>query len=158
MNQRIARIVRRIPKLMIVAYYVYRFFQPKYSMGVVGVVINDAGQVLLVEHVFHPQLPWGLPGGWIGHNENPEDTIVREIQEELNLSVTVEQLLMTKRTEYNHVDVAFVCSPTGTIGTLSYELLGYQWYERDAIPRIHHFHANAIALGYSWFDVANERH
>ena len=43
------------------------------------------GQVLLVEHVFHPYAPWGLPGGWIDRNESPSQTaVIRELQEELN--------------------------------------------------------------------------
>ena len=56
-----------------------------------GCCVNDADEFLLVEHVFHPRLPWGLPGGWIGFNEDPVKTVQREIQEELGLDVSVDE-------------------------------------------------------------------
>lgn len=149
LRQQLARIVRRIPKLMLIPYYTYRFFQPKYSIGVVGVVINKHQQVLLVEHVFHPKLPWGLPGGWIGFNENPETTIAREILEELELRVTVKHLLLIQRTKYHHIDIAYLCEPQGEIGTVSYELLKYSWVSRSDLPVLHTFHYEAIEAAFS---------
>ncbi|MGJ3240531.1 MAG: NUDIX hydrolase [Anaerolineae bacterium] len=147
-RQRLATVIRRIPLLMRIPYYLYRVIQPKYSVGVIGVVINDAHEVLLVEHVFHPKLPWGLPGGWIGFNEDPRQTIAREIDEELGLAVTVERLLLAIRTEYHHLDFAFLCKPTGTINALSYELLDYAWYARQDLPYIHPFHYQAIETAF----------
>lgn len=148
-NRQIAGIVRRNPSLMLIAYHLYRFIQPKYSVGVVGVVINDLEQVLLVEHVFHPKVPWGLPGGWIGRNENPEKTIAREIREELDMTIEVDKVLLTRRTQYNHIDIAYLCSPKSDIGEISYELLDYKWHRLEELPRVHSFHYQAIDKAYA---------
>jgi ADP-ribose pyrophosphatase YjhB (NUDIX family) len=129
---------------MLIAYYAYRFIQPKYSVGVIGVVFNAEGQVLLVEHVFHPRLPWGLPGGWVGNNEDPALAVVRELREELALQVTVQRLLVLEKTEYNHLDLAFLCEAQNEVGTVSYELIGYRWHSTDTLPRLHRFHYSAI--------------
>lgn len=151
-RQNLATLIRKIPLLMRIPYYVYRFIQPKYSVGVVGVVINEAQKVLLVEHVFHPILPWGLPGGWIGFNEDPQLTVEREIMEELGLAVTVGELLIVTRTQYHHLDFAFLCTPSGEISTLSYELLGYAWYKRRELPTIHRFHHRAVEAAFTILD------
>jgi hypothetical protein len=50
-RHQLAQIIRRTPALMLLPYYTYRFFQPKYSVGVIGVVMNGEGKILLVEHV-----------------------------------------------------------------------------------------------------------
>jgi ADP-ribose pyrophosphatase YjhB (NUDIX family) len=130
---------------MLVPYYTYRFFQPKYSVGVIGVVLNQASEVLLVEHVFHPRIPWGLPGGWIGFNEDPGVAVIREFREELNLEISIAALLLTRRTQYNHLDIAYLCELHSDVGELSYELLAFKWFSRDDLPQLHKFHYEAIS-------------
>lgn len=152
-RQQLAKIIRRNPFLMRIAYTLYRFTQPKYSIGVVGVVINDNHEVLLVEHVFHPKLPWGLPGGWIGFNEEPAATAKREIKEELGLIVDVETLLLSNKTQYHHLDFAYLCKPKSAITDLSYELLGYAWFSRDELPPVHSFHFQAIESAYAALNI-----
>jgi hypothetical protein len=41
LRRNLATFIRRIPTLMLIPYYTYRLFQPKYSIGVVGVIMND---------------------------------------------------------------------------------------------------------------------
>src|SRR5688572_19247724 len=148
-RQQLASLIRRVPTLMLIPYYTYRFFQPKYSVGVIGVVINDEGKVLLVEHVFHPRLPWGLPGGWINFNEDPAEAVERELSEELALKVDAHRLLLMQRTQFNHLDIAYLCQAENEIGNLSYELLDYAWFAFEDLPQLHKFHYEAIkrALG-----------
>jgi len=67
---------------------------PRQHVGAVGAIFNDDGQVLLLEHVFRPRFPWGLPGGWINRGEDPARAVAREIKEELGLTVEVKQLLL----------------------------------------------------------------
>jgi ADP-ribose pyrophosphatase YjhB (NUDIX family) len=148
-RHQLAQIIRRTPALMLLPYYTYRFFQPKYSVGVIGVVMNGEGKILLVEHVFHPRLPWSLPGGWINFNEDPAEAVERELSEELSLTVDAHRLLLMERTQFNHLDIAYLCQAKSEIGTLSYELLAYKWFAPDELPQLHGFHYQAIqrALG-----------
>jgi 8-oxo-dGTP pyrophosphatase MutT (NUDIX family) len=146
----IARLVRRLPWLMQIVYHIHKFIQSKYTVGVVAVVINDAGKILLVEHVFHPYFPWGLPGGWTDRNEDPQQAIERELMEELELRVTVRQVLLCQRTKYNHLDIAFLCEPESPIGELSYELLTHRWHTPDDLPSyLYPFHQEAILKAYT---------
>ena len=71
-------------------------FIPRQHVGVVGALFNEAGQVLLVEHVFRSHFPWGLPGGWIGRGEDPALAVQREFVEELGLEIVVKQLLLCR--------------------------------------------------------------
>jgi 8-oxo-dGTP pyrophosphatase MutT (NUDIX family) len=139
-----AHTIRRAPWIAITARWFYRFLQARFSAGVVGVIFNADGEVLLVEHVFHPYHPWGLPGGWVDRREDPAATLIREMREELELQVEVGPVLLAKVDYGSHIDLAYLCHQTGPIGTLSGELLGYRWLPPDNLPRLHSFHYRAI--------------
>lgn len=57
------------------------------------VLLRDtAGRVLLVNPTYKPG--WDLPGGMAEANEPPEQTVARELREELGLEVTLSGLLV----------------------------------------------------------------
>ena len=118
--------------------------QARYSVGVAAVVLDDCGRVLLVEHSYHPRFPWGLPGGWIGDDEDPAAAIVRELQEELQLEVDVVRVIHSSKTVRNHIDLAFLCHANCPVGKLSHELLDYAWVNCDELPEIKTFHRRSI--------------
>ncbi|MBB1245018.1 NUDIX hydrolase [Streptomyces durbertensis] len=57
-----------------------------------AIVRDPAGRVLLVKPTYKPG--WDLPGGMAEDNEAPEDTVSRELREELSLAVTPLGLLV----------------------------------------------------------------
>ncbi len=143
--RRLAGFLRRYPWVVGSARGVFRLTRPKYSVGVVGVVFNDENRVLLVEHVFHPYVPWGLPGGWVERNEHPAIGVLRELREELSLNVTVGPIVAVDYSGNAHLDLAYLCANSGPVGKLSYELLQYDWFDPDDLPHTHTFHRTAIA-------------
>ncbi len=145
-RRRLASIIRRTPLLVDFALVLWQVRQAKFTMGVVGVVINDEQHILLVEHVFHPRSPWGLPGGWVDRHEDPVNTIAREMQEELSLTVDVGPIIATEVPDFprQHINLAYLCYPRGDVGDLSSELLGYRWHTRENLPQMHDFQIRAI--------------
>ncbi|MCP3938054.1 MAG: NUDIX hydrolase [Actinomycetia bacterium] len=60
---------------------------PAYRIGTVAIIRDGPDRILLARHSYRSG--WGLPGGMIGWREEPEETIVREIDEEIGLTVRV---------------------------------------------------------------------
>ena len=123
---------------------VWRWRQARFSAGVAGVIFNSEGHVLLVEHVFHPHAPWGLPGGWVDRSESPTDALRREMREELALDVTIGPVLLVELDFGNHLDLAYLCHANSPVGRLSSELLDHGWFDTASLPRLHRFHYRAI--------------
>ena len=61
---------------------------------VAAVLINDKGEMLISERPQGKSLPgvWELPGGKMETGETPEKSLIRELQEELNIQVNEEDL------------------------------------------------------------------
>jgi 8-oxo-dGTP diphosphatase len=137
-------ILRRFHWLVAILYRIVRLFQPKFSAGAVGVLFNKEGQVLLVEHAFHPKHPWGLPGGWVGRKENPALTVQREFLEELSLHIVVGPILAIEIPHAGHFDFIYLCQTDDTIGDLSYELLAFDWFDLGSLPKISKISRHAI--------------
>ena len=49
----------------------------KFLVGVMAVVFDDQGQILLFNHTYRREHPWGLPGGWLKARESPAAAIER---------------------------------------------------------------------------------
>ncbi|MEP7284612.1 MAG: NUDIX domain-containing protein [Chloroflexota bacterium] len=141
MNKRqVASFLKRAPWTGYLAQALYRIWQPRVTIGVVGAVFNHTGQMLIVEHVFHPKFPWGLPGGWMVRDEEPSHTVIREVLEETALHVNIVKPLAIARTKFlpQHLDVAFLCvlppDADQDAVKLSSELLAYQWIDLAQYP------------------------
>lgn len=142
--KRAARSLQKIPWALSAIRKIWRYTRPRYTAGSVAVVFNDAGEVLIVEHVFHAYQPWGLPGGYLNRRENPDGALARELREELQLEVDVRQIVLVERNFGDHLDLAYLCHARSSIGKLSPELVDYRWVEPSALPDLRPFHRRAI--------------
>lgn len=67
------------------------FTDPKVG---VGVLVVDAGRVLLVRRRMEPERgKWSIPAGFLDQGEDPRATAVREAYEETGLKVSIEKLV-----------------------------------------------------------------
>lgn len=125
-----------------------RLFVPRQRVGVALVALNDRGEVFMLKHVYHPDVPWGLPGGWLGRNEAPVAALAREVREETGLTAEIgEPILVRHETAPPHLILAYAgsISPDET-PVLSAEILEWAWFSPDDLPRpLHPFTLEAIA-------------
>jgi ADP-ribose pyrophosphatase YjhB (NUDIX family) len=147
-KERFAHVLRRAPWAASLITRLYRLGQARYTAGVNGVLFDAEGRLLLVEHVFHPRHPWGLPGGWVDRRENPSQTVVREFQEELGLAVQVQRVVLVQKGQFfgGHLDMAFLL--TGEIPRaalrLSGELRNYGWFAPSDLPPLNPFNQDVV--------------
>jgi 8-oxo-dGTP diphosphatase len=74
----------------------------KIIRAVVGVLRNESGQILIAKRQNHQFMAgfWELPGGKIECNESTEQTIIRELNEELGVKVNTLSLHQTMQHTY----------------------------------------------------------
>jgi ADP-ribose pyrophosphatase YjhB (NUDIX family) len=126
---------------------------PRRPVGAVGVVFDEQGRVLLLEHAFRTDYPWGLPGGWVERGEDPRDTVARELGEELGLAVEIRDLVACAvvgreraSTHPVHLGLAYYCRLTRPGTPRSTEVLDLEWIDPSSLARpLSRFQRDAIA-------------
>lgn len=66
-----------------------------YTVTVGAVILDDADRVLLLDHPFRRDR-WGIPGGFVARREQPEESVRREVREEVGLAITDVELSHTR--------------------------------------------------------------
>jgi 8-oxo-dGTP pyrophosphatase MutT (NUDIX family) len=135
LTRRVAGLMRQFPFLYPLLSRLIGLFAARFTVGVTGVVFNEQGEILLLEHVFRGRYPWGLPGGWVGRHERPQDALRRELIEEVGLSVRVGLPLLVDLDDLpGHLETAFLCEVEGEVGPLSNEILAIRWVPPEELP------------------------
>lgn len=119
------------------------FFSP--TCAVAGIVTNVDGQLLLLRRARDPgKGKFGLPGGFVDAGESAETALMREIDEEVNLSATSMRYLCSlpnmyvyKGVELPVTDIFFVCEVS------SFDRLKRQESE---VASVHFCHATSDEL------------
>ncbi len=91
------------------------------ACAVAAIICNAQGEILLTRRAFEPCAGMlDLPGGFVDPMERAEESLAREIKEELNLDVTDMQFIASYPNEYvfsNYsvftTDLGFVCEVEG---------------------------------------------
>jgi len=110
-----------------------RVTQTKFTVSAAGIITNEAGQVLLLNHILRPLSGWGLPGGFLEPFEQPEAAFRREIIEETGLEVR-DVSIYRVRTIRRHIEIIFLAKGVGTAEVRSREITELNWFSIDQMP------------------------
>lgn len=133
-----------------------------FLVGVIGVVVNDQGQVLVLDHSYRREQNWGLPSGWLKSGEWIQAALFREIMEETGLLVDVGPLLaVSSALTSKRVDVVYLCRVRGGTPRINHEILEMRFCEPDDLPEAMYASQRAavlLAKTYHphWFEEAGE--
>lgn len=84
----------------------------KFILGVVGVVVDEEGRILLLDHSYRNEFPWALPSGWVRRREQPGEAMARELREEVRLEVKDMTLLgLHLDPDLARADISLCCRP-----------------------------------------------
>lgn len=108
----------------------------RFLVGVTGLGVDAAGQVLLARHRFGaPQ--WRFLGGFLHPRERVEDALVREIREETGLVIEVGPILeVVTGFRWARVELVFAFRVTGGAAALTAEVAELGWFAPDALPAV----------------------
>ena len=106
------------------------------SIQVVAAVIFHEGKVFATQRGYGEWKDgWEFPGGKIEPGEKPEEALIREIREELDLGIAVEQKICAVEQDYPSFHLSMQCFRcsirTGEPRLLEHEAA--RWLEREAL-------------------------
>ncbi len=104
-------------------------------------IFNDAGELLLVTRAVNPRKGlWDIPGGFMEEWETAEESVVRELKEELGITVDNLRIIgvysdsYVEDYEYATLNLAYVADWTGSEIIPDDDVSGYQWFPLDQLP------------------------
>lgn len=111
-----------------------RSVQFKFTVSAAGIISNEKGEVLLLDHYLRPDSGWGVPGGFMEKGEQPEAAFRREIREETGLEVRDVEFHRV-RTLGRHIEVIYTAHATGKPEAISREIRESRWFAPEDIPK-----------------------
>jgi ADP-ribose pyrophosphatase YjhB (NUDIX family) len=116
-------------------WHLLALWTPKYRVAVAAILLNDKRQVLLCEHTYRHEYPWGLPGGSMKAREDPDCAIEREISEETGLSIRIDRPLMALATEDRpQISIIYLCTIQGGDFQPNAEVSRIQFFDFPDFP------------------------
>ena len=100
-------------------------------------IIEKNGKILITQRTREDKLSlkWEFPGGKIEKGETPEECLVREIKEELNLDIQITGYFMNSNYRYETGEIELICyfaKITGGELRLNVHAAA-EWIERDRL-------------------------
>ena len=113
-----------------------RVLNPSFMVGAMALIQDEQGRILVVEHTYRRQVPWGLPGGWLKRAESPEAGLAREVLEETGLHVAVDALLCADFWGSSQLDLLYRCRVQSGTYQPSDETGLHRWLLPSELPEL----------------------
>jgi 8-oxo-dGTP diphosphatase len=126
-----------------------RVGKPSYTVGAIGVIV-EGDRILLARQSYREG--WAIPGGLLDRGETPEAAVVRELWEEVGVSVVTEgdpRVVVDPR--FQRVDVCFRCRLGPGVSPeearpMSAEIVEVGWFALDDLPALQPEAVRALQL------------
>jgi 8-oxo-dGTP diphosphatase len=126
-----------------------------------AIIRNEEDEVLVVqrgEATDHP-LEWEFPGGKLAPDETEEESIIREVKEELSMEIVITGKLSPVEHDYGHKQIhliPFICDTLDEIPFLS-EHIAYKWIDKKDLPAIDFSEADVFVAEKYLESIESER-
>lgn len=105
---------------------------------VVAALIEDAGRVLLILRDIEPGRGfWGLPGGYVDWDEHPQDAVIRECMEEVQVRVEPLELLAVQHIVMDDEGIVILSYRAKLVAgdpAAGDEVTQVGWFRPDGLP------------------------
>src|SRR6266550_3847830 len=129
----LAMLFRNTPRS--VRLFLTRLGHTRFTVSAGAIIVNPAGEVLLLKHVFRAGSGWGIPGGFIETNEQPEEAVRRELREEVGLELERAEVAFIRTLKSTQqIEIIFCCRPGGEALPQSVEVERATWFPLQALP------------------------
>lgn len=124
---------RRTPRFLRV--WGVRLSNTRFTASAAGIIMNSSGRVLLLKHRFRSGSGWGIPGGFIEADEQPEAALRRELREEIGLELPTAELFRVRTLKnLRQIEIIFLSETEAAVKTLSDEIEDSGWFTPDSLP------------------------
>ena len=128
---------RRIEPIARPIFHAYSRWARGLTLGVRGLVTNEAGEVLLIQHTY--VAGWYMPGGGLERGETAEQAITRELIEEAGVRLTERPQLLSLHSNHvhfpgDHVLVYRAGAWEACEATSRGEIAEVRWFAPNALP------------------------
>src|SRR5205807_9294562 len=108
---------------------VSRLGQSRFTVTTAAFIFDGDGRLLLLEHVFRPDSGWGIPGGFLTKDEQPEEALRRELREEIGIEVEdVEMFFVRNLRGPRQIEIYFRAKAIGSPRPCSFEIKKAEWF------------------------------
>lgn len=124
---------RRAPKFL--RRWSVRLTNARFTVTAAAIIFDDEDRVLLLKHRFRAGSGWGIPGGFLEVDEQPEEGLRRELREEIGLKLQTLKLYKA-RTFKNarQIEIIFSGRTHGAVAPQSKEIKKAGWFSLDSLP------------------------
>lgn len=114
--------------------------------GIVAIILNNNGEVLMGKKVERPghflSNQWHIPGGKVNEGEDVEETLKREMQEELGVDLDIVELLCDYPVEVKgmtYLSACYVCKQSDPKQELkpADDLQDAKYFPKEKVKEIH---------------------
>ena len=129
----LSRLWQRVPARM--RRWYIRVTNTRFTVTAGAIIFNEAGEVLLLKHLFRAGSGWGLPGGFLKPGEQPLDALRRELNEEIGLEIHDVKLFWARSFKRpRQVEVLYRAKASGRGVPRSIEVERAIWFPVDQLP------------------------